>query len=301
MTVVVIFVYVILYWNTNESEPLTQESLLNISDFRYLISKPPVDVFVDRNGVRYPLFVMIIHSATYKKDVRMEIRETWARADCRALVYFALGAVSSPEAQEELEREDAEHNDIIQGNFLDVYKNVTYKHTMLLKWFLENTHGVNYLIKADDDIYPNFPNIAEYISRNATEKGFLMGPFRQSEKVNREGKYAVATEEWTDEWVPPYLIGHFVIYSKDTVKAIHEEEKSSKFFWQDDVFLLGFVRIQLDIKLTDVDPFQLRRDGCDRLINGTLAASGPKWMLAPFMKGNMTRHLWGKLKYSFSG
>ena len=41
------------------------------------------------------------------------------------------------ELQEEIERENSEHHDIIQGDFVDTYRNLSYKNIMGKLWVSE--------------------------------------------------------------------------------------------------------------------------------------------------------------------
>ena len=47
---------------------------------------------------------------------------------------FMLGMPGEPSLQAELEGENEEHGDLVQGNFLDTYYNLTYKSVMGHLW-----------------------------------------------------------------------------------------------------------------------------------------------------------------------
>ena len=57
--------------------------------------------------------------------------------------------------------ENERHRDIIQGSFLDSYGNLTLKTRMALKWTVEDCPSAKYVMKTDDDMWINVPNIIE--------------------------------------------------------------------------------------------------------------------------------------------
>ena len=56
-----------------------------------------------------------------------------------------------------LDSENDRHHDLLQGSFKDTYRNLTYKHVMILKWALYYCPGVRYVLKSDDHILVNTP------------------------------------------------------------------------------------------------------------------------------------------------
>lgn len=226
-------------------------TLVNLTNFDYIINKPQIEIKFDKNGVQIPSFVIIIHSNPYKQEYRNSMRRTWSHSDPRALVYFALGAVNTTKKQIDIENEDRTYNDIIQGNFYDSYRNLTYKHTMVLKWFKYNANGIKYLVKIDDDVYANIPGISKYlIELPEHNEKFLAAPVVNPHPMVRDGKYAISMDESMDNYTVTYGIGNQVIYSYDTVVAIHDQTTTQRFFPMDDMFILGYIRINLNIGFT---------------------------------------------------
>ncbi|NXO91862.1 B3GT4 galactosyltransferase, partial [Certhia brachydactyla] len=56
------------------------------------------------------------------------------------------------------------HGDILQGDFGDVYSNLTLKTLLLLRWARSCCAAAPFLLKADDDVFVNVPAIATYLS-----------------------------------------------------------------------------------------------------------------------------------------
>ena len=55
--------------------------------------------------------------------------------------------------QDSIRNESLVHGDIVQGNFLDSYKNLTYKTVMGHMWVSRFCRQAEFVMKADDDIY----------------------------------------------------------------------------------------------------------------------------------------------------
>ena len=90
--------------------------------------------------------------------------------DAAGRLVFMLGTTSNTRLLEEVGQESAEHGDIVQGDLLDTYRNLTYKSVMGHLWvrwvgaaseescsimsvFSEFCSQADFVIKTDDDIY----------------------------------------------------------------------------------------------------------------------------------------------------
>ncbi|CAD7003799.1 unnamed protein product [Ceratitis capitata] len=142
--------------------------LIDLHDFTYLINQ---------NGCSRDIQALIlVHSAPANEEKRRLIRDTWANTDILPLVngvmplrvIFLLGTVDSEALQLDIDRENFENGDIVQGSFVDSYRNMTYKHVMAFKWFLYNCAHAQILIKADDDVYVNTPQLLIYLAGVST-------------------------------------------------------------------------------------------------------------------------------------
>jgi beta-1,3-galactosyltransferase 1 len=57
--------------------------------------------------------------------------------------------------QEKLKLEADIYKDIVQEDFIDAYRNITYKGIMAMKWIAEFCPSAKYILKVDDDIISN--------------------------------------------------------------------------------------------------------------------------------------------------
>lgn len=204
--------------------------LQDMHDFEYIISQPNCMVHVNGRK-RKPFFVVLIHSSTLKAENRQALRDTWFHSDSRILFLFALGKTHSNSLQKRIEKENEKYNDILQGSFIDTYHNLTYKHTMLFKWFNTHCSGVKYLVKMDDDVYMNIPAVIHYLEQTKNENHAIMGRYLGLQYLIREGKWNVTREEWKEDVYPPYAYGASLIYSSKFVYDAYQRTLSARFYW----------------------------------------------------------------------
>lgn len=112
-------------YSINELPSDDKSTLINIKDFRFTINHSPCNR-------TQPLLLMLVHSAPENSLKRHVVRETWGQQTSDVTLLFLVGY--SGRYQSKLEEENKRYQDLIQGNFLDAYRNMTYKHVMGLKW-----------------------------------------------------------------------------------------------------------------------------------------------------------------------
>jgi hypothetical protein len=100
-------------------------TLINIKNFKFLINH-------NTCKKKQPFLLMLIHSAPANLKKRNVIRETWGQHTPTIETFFLVGY--SEQYKLDLIKENTLYKDLIQGNFMDTYRNVTYKHIMALKW-----------------------------------------------------------------------------------------------------------------------------------------------------------------------
>lgn len=166
-------------------------------------------------------------------------------------LYFLFGSSSSLEDKQQLDAENAQFGDVIQGNFVDSYRNLTYKHVMALKWFTYFCEDTTFLLKLDDDVTVNVRQLINYLSGLKERKSFISCNAALNLEVQRdpENKWAVTQEEFPEDFYPSYCLGYVVLYSGDVVKKLYEEAQRTKYFWIDDVHVTGTLRQAVNVDL----------------------------------------------------
>lgn len=64
-----------------------------------------------------------------------------------------IGESRSSSIHSEIQHESQEHGDIVMGNHIDSYRNLTLKHLTGYRWVLQYCAHAKYILKADDDTF----------------------------------------------------------------------------------------------------------------------------------------------------
>lgn len=285
-------------------------SLIDLTNFDYLINQAACDNFQWPNDVanaivKPPIVLILIHSAPRNWHKRNVIRETWGQKDSRARIFFLLGAVNSTSLQIRLNQENNMFQDIIQGNFYDAYRNMTYKHTMALKWFVYNCPKLKYLIKTDDDVFVNTPAVYDLLEAGFNDERNLIFCYRIEEariKRTYRSKWRVSTKEFRGWYYPPYCPGFSIIYSRDVVMQLYREAQQTPYFWIDDVHITGTLTQHLNLTITTFGKYYMNETELNEMINGKvhLLDVEPIFLFAePNLHEEQIRELWTIIDNSY--
>ena len=70
-------------------------------------------------------------------------------------IVFLLGKPEKKQYQSSINFENKQYYDIVQGAFLDTYRNLSYKAVLGLRWVVENCGQAKFNLKIDDDVVVN--------------------------------------------------------------------------------------------------------------------------------------------------
>lgn len=174
---------------------------------------------------------------------------------------FSLGSIPANErfiTQKAIESEQELFGDLIQGNFQEAYRNLTYKHVMSLKWATEHCRRAKFVIKMDDDIVYDPFFIQNYLSDLGQKKeqaGLLAGFAFTNKKVIRlkANKWYVSREEYSRDVYPPYLSGWLYVTNQATARELVLQSESVPFFWIDDTYVTGILASHAQIQPTNLN------------------------------------------------
>ncbi|XP_058789678.1 UDP-GalNAc:beta-1,3-N-acetylgalactosaminyltransferase 1-like isoform X2 [Phymastichus coffea] len=145
--------YTIPFSYVNRSTKLDKSTLINLQNFKFIINH-------DRCQSITPIILILIHSAPQNFAKRNFIRTTWGGKLRYTSTFFLVGF--SKKYNYLINQENLYYKDLIQGNFIDSYRNMTYKHAMAFKWVIYHCPGVKYVLKLDDDAYVNMNALLKY-------------------------------------------------------------------------------------------------------------------------------------------
>lgn len=131
-----------------------QDRIVNPHNFSYILN-PGYSVCDNDNSSVYIL--VYVHSGPSNYQRRVVIRETWASRILfpELRLVFMIGQTLDKNVMKAIEYENEMYRDIVQEDFIDSYKNLTYKGVMALKWISTYCSKTSYVLKVDDDIVVN--------------------------------------------------------------------------------------------------------------------------------------------------
>lgn len=120
----------------------------------------------------------LVKSAAGNRDRREAIRRTWGFenrfSDVPIRTVFLLGHVpDNVRLQADIENEQKEHEDIVQGNFVDTYFNNSIKTAMGLRWAVEHCSKSRFFMFVDDDYYVSTRNLLRFLRNPVDYPGYL--------------------------------------------------------------------------------------------------------------------------------
>ena len=244
--------------------PSDRTTLIDVKDFTFQLNNFPC------NGSSSLLLLVLVRSAPGNVENRRTIRETWGRGFYRVL--FLLGAVESRAAQAALEEENRTYRDLVQGRFLDSYRNLTYKHVMGLKWTTYYCPGARYLLNTDDDVFVNSPALLDFLAHHlspwGTRRLILCEPYICSlVKRSFRSKWRVTPQEYPRRIYPPYCAGWVALYSADVVFLLYREAQRTEYFWVEDVHVTSTLAARASLTRTPLGSLTLSRKQVQYLLS----------------------------------
>ncbi|KAK4017999.1 hypothetical protein OUZ56_000070 [Daphnia magna] len=201
------------------------------------------------------LLIVVISAAEHsaKRDL---IRRTWASPSVLNVdwiqVIFLVGSTGDEDkvTTEQLKKENAEHEDLVQVNVVDTYANLTLKSVALLHWTHTHCPGAELVLKCDDDNYINwnvFTKILPHINVTRTIYGTPV-PTLFAERWKSQ-KHYVSRRVWPWPRYPSYLMGGCYAISGQAVKPLLAATQTTPFFWIEDIYLTGLCASKANVSL----------------------------------------------------
>ncbi|KAH6941932.1 hypothetical protein HPB50_024448 [Hyalomma asiaticum] len=212
---------------------------------------------------RTSVLIGVTSSASHFEH-RTAIRDTWGGIARKMgfVVVFLLGTTPDQEVQRKVFREQGVHGDIVQGDFADVYRNLTYKTVMLIRWARRKCSGVNFVLKTDDDMLLSVWDFAIVVNglggRKRTMWGFLHpSGFPYVPVRNVSSKWYVSKEEYWPDTYPDYLSGTGYLISGDVIPVLEELTYDQGFFPIEDVYLTAFLAERASVSRVGLNGFSI--------------------------------------------
>ena len=190
-----------------------------------------------------PLLLIMITTKHEHIVKRTTIRRTWmsiARNGTSGVRYvFILGKTNDFELSQGTRIENEYYTDIITGNFVDSYLNLTLKTIFGFQWAVNNCQRVKYVMKTDDDVYVNIPALLTKLSHVNNEDNFTLGHLWVDAKParNKNNKWYLSYDEYPNDTFPDYLQGLGYVLSMNLVRQVVKVHTNVPFFPFEDIYI----------------------------------------------------------------
>ncbi|KAJ8039144.1 Beta-1,3-galactosyltransferase 1 [Holothuria leucospilota] len=200
-----------------------------------------------------PLFLLVLmHSASGNFEQRerhrfscLKVSEVSGKGTASL---FLLGESGDETVNSRIKEESGKYKDIIMGNFLDSYQNLTLKTLMGLKWASAFCPLSKYVMKADDDGVINFKNVVNLLSTTPSSKYIVGHLFNKNRPVrDPTNKWFISEKDYPGLFYPPYLNGIAYVMSGDLAGSLFQVSHAVPLFPLEDVYvgmLLERLRIE---------------------------------------------------------
>ncbi|XP_075049862.1 beta-1,3-galactosyltransferase 5-like [Mixophyes fleayi] len=173
------------------------------------------------------VLLILVTSHPGHRASRKAIRRTWAHQDEGSAyswqVIFLVGGTLDTELDWHVYNEHAVHGDILMGNYMDTYRNLTLKVMHGMKWAVDRCHP-QYILKTDDDCFVNTDRLPSFLrAHNPSPKLYVGSVFSEEKRIvirNPSSKWYVSQWDYGHSMYPPYASGIGYILSLDTAMLV---------------------------------------------------------------------------------
>ncbi|RXG55643.1 UDP-GalNAc:beta-1,3-N-acetylgalactosaminyltransferase 2 [Armadillidium vulgare] len=193
--------------------------------------------------------------------MRHFIRNSWGSKDIyfrtRLRPIFLVGATNNNSLQNEIENEAKTFRDILQINYMDTYRNLTYKIMAGLSWISENCRITPWILKIDHDVMLNPFNLRKFLEKelqsNPSQNVIIGNCKKNATKPFRFGKWGVSQKEYPGTFYPVYTWGPAYIISRNSVDKLLIASNKTPFLSFEDIFITGILAKKAKVQLKNFE------------------------------------------------
>ena len=188
-----------------------------------------------------------------RKRLRKERREFLNNFNATQI--FFLGIYPEDENntyQSLINLEAKQHNDIVQENYIDSYRNLSIKSMSIAKWVTQHCATAMFVIKSDPDVDAYYKSLVKAMRRQfIKQQTFVIGQgkFNAEPDRNRFSKWFVAKKDFPGKY-PNFVLGPTYGYTMSAAELIFKASQEIKFFVFEDVFL-GMCAKHMNISIVE--------------------------------------------------
>ena len=232
----------------------TKEELFSDSNqIRYITKgKPDLLLFNESkcSKVGSNITIMYIYSGPDNIQRRNFIRGTYGNEHAfkkyKLVTVFVVGKKFIDDSNilpAKLTEEYNKYGDIVVGDFIETYRNLSWKGLTALNYLNSYCKNAKFVIKADDDTIIDTQGILALLNTSYENRTrFLIGYVRSGghpKRCKRKHRWCVTKELYPKGYYPPYMLGMGFAYSSDLVSDIYNQALSLPIHPVDDVYITG--------------------------------------------------------------
>jgi hypothetical protein len=167
------------------------------------------------------------------------IRKMWASRSLYPTLHviFPLGLSSNQFVNKLVQEEHNKFGDILQGDFLETYKNLTFKSIMSWQWMLKrcDLSLIQAVLKADDDVVINTPLLISDLSKKVKSMQFICRV--GIEQLVYRDLVSYVDFPWRRNSYDTFCSGMWFVLSPDLVEPLYRTAEMNMGFQYDDVYV----------------------------------------------------------------
>ncbi|RNA18853.1 beta-1-3-galactosyltransferase 1-like [Brachionus plicatilis] len=170
---------------------------------------------------------------------REAIRNTWANRKKFPFVntFFVVGISRNESLDKLVVNENEKFGDLLISDFVDSYRNLSYKSITAWKWMSESCQKAKLYVKANAGLLVNFNSIRASLKQNSFQSNSFFCQVMAEQRVDREKSslYYTPYSEYSNNFYPKYCKNQGTIISNDLVSKLYQGSNKNKNFWLDDI------------------------------------------------------------------
>lgn len=211
-------------------------------NFKYLLDNKNIcKLNANQSAIDLLILIFTGHNNTLRRQTYRETWLTYSKNNTANVRYaFLLGEVADVGLKEAVQKESEIFGDIIKENFVDTYGNLTYKTVMGFKWASSYCNVTKAVMKTDDDMYVNIPNLLNTVRKNIDLlQTAVVGFCLEVTPPNRDNssKWFASVKSYPGKTYPGFCSGTGYVTSINITRKIYEISSYVPFFHLEDVYV----------------------------------------------------------------
>ena len=260
-------------------------------NFKYIIDNPDIcKLYSGQTEIELLIIILTVHKNVQQRNTLRETWLTYSKNNTASVRYvFLLGEINDAKLKAILGQENDLYRDIIKEDFADVYSNLTYKTIMGFKWAATKCSIAKAVLKTDDDVYMNVPNVLGIVRHNFTVlQRNIVGSCSKRERPIRDqnSKWFASVNSYPGKFYPGVCSGTGYLTSLNVAQKVFEVSPHVPYFHLEDVYVALCIK-KLGYHLKGFPGFNPGRPKLDACLY-----NGKSLVTAHYMTPAMTRQMW---------